>query len=587
MNYIKEKKCNIVFSVIFGVIVFLFWYIIYPYHLAYHEQFQLFLFDAEYFNDRITIPGGFANYIAEFLTQFYHSFLIGALIIVFLYLFMQKILWKLLKEQGVTDIYYPLSFLPIIALWHFMVDENAMLSFDISILFSLLVCYVYTFVKKKNCNILYILFAIPTLYWIAGSSHFIFIVFVIIYESLSSIKNKKYITCFVLNSLTAILGIACPLLARYFLQYPIYKLMSGIWYYRFPDIIPFDIILIIILFTTFPFVLSILPEFKKRKVLYKSLIMLVVSLFGYYYVISGCDMDKEESMEYDYLVRNRQWMNIIEKAQHKSPTSPFSVVCLNLSLAKTGQMGDRMFEFYQNGTEGLLSEFYSDFTSPLPTSEALYHLGIISMAQRYTFEAMESIPNYNKSTRCLKRLAETNIINGQYEVAAKYLRLLKKTIFYNKWAADAMTYLYKEEKINSHKEWGWLRQIRYKNDFLFNGNELKVMISLLYQQNTKNRMAYEYMMANMLLKRDIAGFMTIYQEDKYPRYDYIPRSYQEVLAYVWTQSHKNFEGIPWSISPNVMRDITEYAQIFTTHLNPKEILQSRFGKTYWNYLLLN
>lgn len=200
---------------------------------------------------------------------------------------------------------------------------------------------------------------------------------------------------------------------------------------------------------------------------------------------------------------------------------------------------------------------------------------------------MESIPNYNKSTRCLKRLAETNIINGQYEVAAKYLRLLKKTIFYNKWAADAMTYLYKEEKINSHKEWGWLRQIRYKNDFLFNGNELKVMISLLYQQNTKNRMAYEYMMANMLLKRDIAGFMTIYQEDKYPRYDYIPRSYQEVLAYVWTQSHKNFEGIPWSISPNVMRDITEYAQIFTTHLNPKEILQSRFGKTYWNYLLLN
>lgn len=96
-------------------------------------------------------------------------------------------------------------------------------------------------------------------------------------------------------------------------------------------------------------------------------------------------------------------------------------------------------------------------------------------------------------------------------------------------------------------------------------------------------MAYEYMMANMLLKRDIAGFMTIYQEDKYPRYDYIPRSYQEVLAYVWTQSHKNFEGIPWSISPNVMRDITEYAQIFTTHLNPKRyynhVLERRIGIT--------
>ena len=113
-------------------------------------------------------------------------------------------------------------------------------------------------------------------------------------------------------------------------------------------------------------------------------------------------------------------------------------------------MGDRMFEFYQNGTEGLLPEFQRDFTSPLPTSEAYYHLGMVNTAQRFTFEAMEAIPNFNKSGRCFKRLAETNLINGQYEVAAKYLRLLRKTIFYRDWAEDAMTYLYNEEKINAH-----------------------------------------------------------------------------------------------------------------------------------------
>ncbi|MCO7111572.1 DUF6057 family protein [Bacteroides uniformis] len=71
-------------------------------------------------------------------------------------------------------------------------------------------------------------------------------------------------------------------------------------------------------------------------------------------------------------------------------------------------MGDRMFEFYQNGTEGLLPEFQRDFTSPLPTSEAYYHLGMVNTAQRFTFEAMEAIPNFNKSGRCFKRLAETN-----------------------------------------------------------------------------------------------------------------------------------------------------------------------------------
>ena len=59
---------------------------------------------------------------------------------------------------------------------------------------------------------------------------------------------------------------------------------------------------------------------------------------------------------------------------------------------------------------------------------------MINDAQRFAFEAMEAIPNFRKSGRCLKRLAETNLINGQYEVAAKYLRILSKTLFYKDWA---------------------------------------------------------------------------------------------------------------------------------------------------------
>ena len=244
--------------------------------------------------------------------------------------------------------------------------------------------------------------------------------------------------------------------------------------------IPWIEIGLAVLLVVLPFLLSALPALKKKPVFYGVLQVVAVTLFGYYYVAAGCDMDKEEAMEYDQLVRNKQWQEIIEKAEEKSPVSPFGVTCLNLALGKTGQMGDRMFEFYQNGTEGLLPEFQRDFTSPLPTSEAYYHLGMVNTAQRFTFEAMEAIPNFNKSGRCFKRLAETNLINGQYEVAAKYLRLLRKTIFYKDWAEDAMTYLYNEEKINAHKEWGWLRQIRYTEDFLFSSQETDIMLALRY-----------------------------------------------------------------------------------------------------------
>ena len=49
--------------------------------------------------------------------------------------------------------------------------------------------------------------------------------------------------------------------------------------------------------------------------------------------------DKEEAMKYDYLTRMKQWNQIIKAAENKEPNSPFSVTCLNLALAKTGQLG--------------------------------------------------------------------------------------------------------------------------------------------------------------------------------------------------------------------------------------------------------
>ena len=581
-----KKTWKIGLSILFGVAVLLFWGNVYPAHISYQEQFQLFLFDADYWWKRIAVPGGLADYIAEYLTQFYYHVWAGACILAFLYVLLQRLVWKLAKEQGAADVYYPLSFLPIIVLWHFMGDENAMLSLVVALLLALSASCWYADLKGKWLRVAYILIVLPLLYWTAGAAHFIFMGWVIVREFLLNLKGKNFWGGVGVFWGVGLWGIGCPLLASMWVQFPIYRLMGGIGYYRFPAVIPWIEIGLAVLLVVLPFLLAALPALKKKPVFYGVLQVVAVTLFGYYYVAAGCDMDKEEAMEYDQLVRNKQWQEVIEKAEEKSPVSPFGVTCLNLALGKMGQMGDRMFEFYQNGTEGLLPEFQRDFTSPLPTSEAYYHLGMVNTAQRFTFEAMEAIPNFNKSGRCFKRLAETNLINGQYEVAAKYLRLLRKTIFYKDWAEDAMTYLYNEDKINAHKEWGWLRQIRYTEDFLFSSQETDIMLGLLYQHNHRNRMAFEYMLAYVLQQRDLERFMKYYPLGKHAGYDHIPRSYQEALIYVWTQTHKNFQGMPWSISPQVVRDVTEFARIYTSQQNARQMLEARFGSTYWNYLLL-
>ena len=64
-------------------------------------------------------------------------------------------------------------------------------------------------------------------------------------------------------------------------------------------------------------------------------------------------------------------------------------------------------------------------------------------------------------------------------MAAKYLRILSKTLFYKDWAKNTMTYLYNEEKIDAHPEWGRLRQMRYTENFLSGSHETDILLARL------------------------------------------------------------------------------------------------------------
>ena len=58
-------------SSIFCVAVLLFFGLAYPQHLHYQEQYQLFLFDSSYVWDIVKQPGGVADLLGRFCTQFF------------------------------------------------------------------------------------------------------------------------------------------------------------------------------------------------------------------------------------------------------------------------------------------------------------------------------------------------------------------------------------------------------------------------------------------------------------------------------------------------------------------------------------
>jgi len=453
------KHLHIICTLLLGVAILLFFGVAYPHHLHYQEQYQLFLFDSTYVWDIVKHPGGIADLLGRFCTQFFLYAWVGAAIIALLLSLIQLLVWRLMR----VDRLFGLSFVPSFLLWLYLLDEHALLSGVWAVLVTLLVgVIIRKTISSVIRTILAIIVAISILYWLVGP------------------------VCF-------------PL--------PIDSIWTDIHYYRYPTVFPW----LLWAASLSVWVLSLLPCVCRKWVnapsgyLWGLSTFLLVTIGMGSIVWKNSNLKAEKVMQYDFMATHQQWNRILETANAEKPNNQIGVTVQNLALAMRGMLLDHMFEYNQNGIAGLLPDVQTDATSPMPTAEAFYQLGMINVAQRTVFEAQESILDFQKSGRCYKRLAQTNLINGNYKVARKYLMALQKTLFYRIWANETLPLLENEKAIAKHPEYGRLRQCAYKNDFYFGDHVTPEMLKDLYFSNKDNHMAYQYLVAYYLLTGDREG----------------------------------------------------------------------------------
>ena len=453
------KHLHIICTLLLGVAILLFFGVAYPHHLHYQEQYQLFLFDSTYVWDIVKHPGGIADLLGRFCTQFFLYAWVGAAIIALLLSLIQLLVWRLMR----VDRLFGLSFVPSFLLWLYLLDEHALLSGVWAVLVTLLVGLVIRrTISSVTKTVLSIIVAISILYWMVGP------------------------VCF-------------PL--------PIDGIWTGIHYYRYPTVFPWLLwaaSLSVWVFSLLPCVCRKCVNAPSGYVWGLSTFLLVTIGMGSI-VWKNSNLKAEKVMQYDFMATHQQWNRILETANAEKPNNQIGVTVQNLALAMRGMLLDHMFEYNQNGIAGLLPDVQTDATSPMPTAEAFYQLGMINVAQRTVFEAQESILDFQKSGRCYKRLAQTNLINGNYKVARKYLMALQKTLFYRTWANETLPLLGNEKAIAKHPEYGRLRQCAYKNDFYFGDHVTPEMLKDLYFSNRDNHMAYQYLVAYYLLTGDREG----------------------------------------------------------------------------------
>ena len=471
------KSYRFLTSCLLGAAVFAFWMWLYPQDLSYQEQNQLFLFGWEYLAARLSLPGGPADWLSEFLVQFFYYRMAGALIMALLAVLLQRLTWRAARLPGRTDRrgLYALSFLPPLLMLVYQGDVEVLLSYPVALALALALC---PLMERAGWHRLWL---IPLGWWLAGP-------LVVLPVLLSVLRGRRLQDLLLLGWTVLVFYAGYRLLAA---QYPARDAFFGLNYYRLVESLP--VLQVVIPAVTLLAILLCSAGIRLRPAgLWAVCAVILLTLGTWGGVRASYDKDIHEVLAYDWLIRHERYADVIRRAERYQPRNPISACSVNLCLFMNGQLESRLGDFYQCGTEGLVLPSIRDNLSDISSAEVLWMMGMPNITLQYAFDLQESIQNGRKSGRFMSRIAECNIVNGWYDRAEKYLDILSHSLFYRKWARSRKAMIQDEALVAADPVYAYIRSVRFQDDFITFYDGLDLMMAILYNQNKNNFMAAQY-----------------------------------------------------------------------------------------------
>lgn len=552
----SPKFISILFLSALVLAIYCFWAFPYRAAMSYREEMQMFLTTSDYFYRLVCRPGGIATYIGEFLTQFFNNYWAGAAVMTALMISYLLLTSFIIKKFTSSRKYscLALASVSLIALWLYLGNPDVLISFLVAIILPLSASCVFT--VKGN----YITLIIGTmlLYWLAGPTVIIFSCLAIAY------RWKQQPDAVHANTIFSIVAIIWPsinfLAWLFFVSYPISYQLIGIGYLLKPDTLDAGQIAVEALCVAIPLISILVTKFNDK------ITVPIIAVIGIISIIicypKSYDKITYRLIDYDYMVRANNWDGIINYSNKYEPDLPLSVSATNLALGMTGQLDSRAFSYFQHGAEGLVPPFLKETLSSWTSGEIFFQLGMVNSAQRFYFEGMEAIPNYNKSSRAIRRLAETAMIRGEYSLARKYLQLLENTVFYKKWARRNLELINSPGGVDSHPLYGRLRAAMIDEQYMFSEGELDKTFGQLFLKDNNNNLAKQYLIVYPLLQRNLNKFAEYMGVVAEAQSGYNPLLAQQVMAFM---AMKNNQPIPpGAVQPGVEQSLRDFARAWTS-----------------------
>ena len=565
MKYTELKQILPLIAI--AVVSFLFFQFVYPYHLFFKEQIQLFLFTPTYIFSYLAKPAALSSLAGDFFTQFLYLQGGGPLVLAVLFSAEWWLTKKALQTIGNMKNASQWALLPVAS------DFTAHLALlysprnTMGLILVLAVFLAFSRINNKALATTLFIISVAVGHWLFGNA-IIVLPFLLLFST--NIYRPKIIA-----KLSLLLVVIFVYIGRPFYLLPV---KEAFLYPAFSvkDLLP----LVVFVATIF---ISELTLFTKK---YNRFSIWIVSVLFPVILISGFKLNANFGLEKilaldseTYFGNTNKVIKLAEKYKLKNRVGTYYT---NMALAKKGELPDRLLEFYQPFTQGLILPVSQNenWQTILFSNELFYLIGDMNLAQHSSMLGNTFSP-YNRSSRMIKRLAEINMINGDYKGAEKFLRMLEKTLFHSKWAAKQI------KEINSGTTPDWLVSKRTQiaqTDTIRNSSDYLHAIEFLVRQNPRNKIALDYLLCFHLLNKDLISFKNTY--DRYAKPLNFPpqKVYAEALLislFKEKVSEETFQK--YKINPAVLTEFINYTGRFEETKGDLNQLKEKYGTSYWFY----
>lgn len=548
----------------------------------YREQQQVFLYDSTYLHSLVNQIGGVGLTISQYFIQFFLLTKGGALISTLISVLTGIFLWLAFKRVSHSWFLAPLLMLPSFFYNLYLTDHYVHYEGLIALLAMAISLWLHSLSARCHWGIRVALSSVWSLclYGAFGPVAVLYGLTIVLYDILQK-TEKSYLTLIPLalvlmaGLLAVNQGMLVNLSTAYWMQgYTEYYFTPGSFYNYAWLSVPVVLVL---------FRLCGAGNAPKWLQAGSFLVGILALPFGYIQMnASHQDQSMYKMEQIAYYANHEDWDNVIRVAQSETGNYIF-LNYLNLAYSKKGQLLDRFLTIPQAGSQSLILANSQNAEVSMMLAMLYYHVGVIGQSQVHAYSSNMAV-TYG-SPEMNRQMTRNYLINGQYKVAEKHIRMLEKTRYYADWAKQMRQYVNNDKALEADPELGAKRKDLPDNDaFTALYGPINDLLMIL-ETNPNENTAAEYAIAMLLLDKNFEGIQ-VFVDRYFGKLAIWPECLQEAIV---TYSEKDMD---YCRQHGVSEDVIQrFAQFRNETLQLRhgggavQQLARNWGNSYWYYML--